>query len=156
MPFVEMMITMMKIMNGMMGGNKTSNYLSAMNSLPYSPMLAPMSVLNQGKSLGDFNQLNNMLPTHTNSIGNNINTENINGIWEALSGDVIAIYKNNKFIWSDGNSRNLAGQLIIKNNMLYAYIPAKNITLQFQFRQEAEKFIVRDKQARTYIFTRLH
>ena len=84
--------------------------------------------------------------------GNN----SINGIWQALSGDVIAIYRNNRFLWSDGGARNLAGHLAIKGNVLVAYIPAKKVTLYFQFYQEAGQFIVRDKNSRIYTFKKIH
>lgn len=80
----------------------------------------------------------------------------LNGIWQALSGDVIAIYKDNYFIWSDGSSRNLSGRLLIKGNILYAYIPASKTTLQFEFYFEPGQFIVRDKSTRIYTFKRLH
>lgn len=85
-------------------------------------------------------------------------TENnsINGIWQALSGDVIAIYRNNRFLWSDGGARNLAGHLAIKGNVLIAYIPAKKVTLYFQFYKEAGQFIVRDQNSRIYTFKKIH
>lgn len=81
---------------------------------------------------------------------------NINGIWQAISGDVIAIYNNNRFLWSDGGARNLAGYLAIKGNNMIAYIPAKKVTLLFQFYKEPGQFIVRDQNARVYTFKRIH
>ncbi len=84
------------------------------------------------------------------------NNNSMNGIWQSQNGNVIAIYNGNHFIWSDGNKRNLAGRLAIKNNILYAYIPASKTTLQFQFYREPDKFIVRDKNARVYTFKRIY
>ncbi len=84
------------------------------------------------------------------------NSNNMNGIWQSQTGNVIAIYNNNRFIWSDGNTRNIAGRLLVKNNILYAYIPAHKTTLQFQFYREPNKFIVKDRNARVYIFKRIH
>lgn len=194
-PFIEMMVTMMKFMNSMMGVGDDDNYFPGLNTFPYSPAFMPgMNNFNNG--LGGFNNLPmspagfNALPLNsmstaanswqdsfetgqdsgnTNSRSNNfwdpansaqktvsINHQSINGIWQALSGDVIAIYKNNRFIWSDGNARNLAGQLAIKGNYLIAYIPASKTTLKFQFFMEPGQFIVRDQSSRVYTFKRIH
>lgn len=196
MPFVEMMVTMMKIMNAMMGG---SNNFSGLNHLPYSPAFIPG--MGMGNGLGGFNNLPrspagfNALPLNNTAnllqdgfpAGQNANTFNnpgsmlghnfwrpdkygqtyaqtsvlgnntsLNGIWQALSGDVIAIYHNNRFIWTDGNARNLAGHLVIKGNTMAAYIPANNITLKFQFYREPGQFVVRDQTSRIYTFKRIH
>lgn len=191
-PFIEMMATMMKIMNDIMAGN---NSYSGFNALPYSPAFMPNSPYGMNNYLTGFNNLPMSPVSMANMPGSNWNnrlTENfepgqnanqmmnnfwdpqakgqpafvnrggpiaknsLNGIWQALSGDVIAIYKDNHFIWSDGLSRNLAGRLIIKGNILYAYIPASKTTLQFQFYREPGQFIVRDKSSRIYTFKRLH
>lgn len=192
MPFVEMMVTMMKIMNNIMGAN---NSYSGLNALPYSPAFMPNSPYGMNNYLTSFNNLpmspagmgslpvksmTNMLPGDFQTGENAKNTMNnfwdpstqeknafatnqppmtdnsLNGIWQALSGEVIAIYKNNYFIWSDGHSRNLAGRLTIQGNNMYAYIPASKITMQFQFYKEPGQFIVRDKTSRIYTFKRIH
>lgn len=191
-PFIDMMVTMMKIMNQMMGGGSNHNY-SGLNTLPYSPAFVPG--MGMGSGMGGFNSLP-MSPSGFNAFplnnmgnsanplqdgfpaGQNANTFNkpgnfwgpgnpgqppflnnsssLNGIWQALTGDVIAIYNNNRFIWTDGNARNLAGHLVIKGNKMVAFIPAKNITLKFQFYRERGQFIVRDQSARIYTFKRIH
>jgi len=192
-PFIEMMATMMKIMNDIMAGG--NNSYSGLNTLPYSPAFMPYSPYGMNNYLSGFNNLPmsptgmgnfpttnmaNMLPDDFQAGKNTSNTMNdfwdpnaqqknsftrskssttyndLNGIWQALSGDVIAIYRDSYFIWSDGLSRNLAGRLMIKGNNLYAYIPASKTTLQFQFYREAGQFIVRDKTSRVYTFKRLH
>jgi hypothetical protein len=80
----------------------------------------------------------------------------LNGIWQTLSGDVIAIYNDNHFLWSDGMARNIAGQLMIRGNTMIAYVPAKKITMKFQFYREKNQFIVRDQKLRVYTFKRIH
>ncbi len=84
------------------------------------------------------------------------NENSMNGIWQSQSGDVIAIYNDNRFLWSDGGAKNLAGQLAIEGNKMIAYIPAKKITLYFQFYREPGQFVVRDRKSRTYNFKRIH
>lgn len=192
MPFIAMMVAMLKSMNNIMGGGSSFN---GFNSLPYSPAFVPgMGV----PGLSGFNNLPmspsgfNSLPlssainpfqngfrtgqsasqsdTSTNQSSNNfwdpdathfdsikrIENNSLNGIWQTLSGDVIAIYNNNRFLWSDGGARNLAGQLAIKGNRMIAYIPAKKVTLYFQFYKEPGQFIVRDTNSRIYTFKRIH
>ena len=185
-PFIQMMIVMMDFMDKFMGGNKHyypgMNYWG---SNPYAMMPGstlsnyagyPMSPFNSGQNLLN----NNNFLTHglkPQSSSKNTNTNNsqaadsdydndndisqdtdysLNGIWQAMSGDVLAIYNNNRFIWSDGNNRHLAGQIIIRGNLFYAYIPAKNTTLKFEFYWEANQFVVRDQSARIYTFKRIH
>jgi len=144
--------------------------LNSFSNLPMSPAgfnQFPMN--NYSGALGDtfktgenqknanFWDINNnnsfQLPTPTAQVRIN---DGINGIWQSLSGDVMAIYKNNRFLWSDGKARNLAGYLMIKDNKMIAYIPAKKATLYFQFYKEAGQFIVRDTRARIYTFKRLY
>jgi hypothetical protein len=183
MPFIEMMVTMIKIMNRIMGG---SQYFPSM--MPYSPAFMPGVGMDNGLSnmpLGssDMNGLpinmntmnspwqNNNFQTGQNSnslYSNNLwgpenrqstvsfNNNTLNGIWQASTGEVFAIYKNNHFLWSDGNARNLAGRLAIKGNKMIAYIPANKTRLYFQFYKEANRFIVRDQSSQIYAFRRIH
>lgn len=200
MPFVEMMVAMMKAMNHVLGG---SNSFAGMNAFPYSPAFIP-GMANGMNGLGAFNNLpmspaginslaaystvspfldsfqtgQNTIPfnsdissSHPDHSSNNFwnpdsqatgsvkqtdNNKTLNGIWQTVSGDVIAVYNNNRFLWSDGRAKNIAGHLAFKGNNMIAYIPAKNITLYFQFYMEQNQFIVRDKNARIYTFKRIH
>jgi len=178
MPFIEMMATMMRAMNQVLGGN---NSFANPGALPYSPALSPSMGLMPG--LTNMNSLPmspagfNALPLNRHKMfstppANNANfwdltpatinssrivdNDSLNGIWQTLSGDVIAIYNNNHFIWSNGAQRNLAGQLVIRNNKLIAYVPSRKMTLYFQFYREPGQFIVRDKNARIYTFKRIY
>jgi hypothetical protein len=152
---------------GMPGSGFGNNPMNSFSSLPMSPGYTPISSFNS--PMNSFNSLysrqsgeNWWQPNKatkfnsTNKLLKANQKQSLNGIWQAFSGDIIAIYKDNYFIWSDGNERNLAGRLVIKGNKLYAYIPAKNTTLEFQFYSEPGQFIVRDKTSRIYTFKRLH
>ncbi len=107
-------------------------------------------------SFWDLNNNNSSVNNKQTGVYNNIQNNNMNGIWQSQTGNVMAIYNNNRFIWSDGNKRNIAGRLLIKNNILYAYVPAKKTTLQFQFYREPNKFIVKDNNSRVYTFTKIY
>jgi len=199
MPFIEMMVTMMRIMNQIMGGSQNFSHL---NSWPYSAAFMPgLGGMGMPGGMGGMNGFNslplNAMPL-ANSMGNStnpwqdsfqagqnagyfnenpadnfwdpddqatqsrqddyqlVNNTSLNGIWQALSGEVLAIYHNNRFMWSDGNSRNISGQLVIKGNTMIAYIPASKTTMSFQFYKTSGRFIVRDQSSRTYTFKRIH
>lgn len=80
----------------------------------------------------------------------------MNGIWQAISGDVMAIYNDHYFIWTDGNRRHLAGSIMIKGKQLIAYIPANKRYLSFQIYREDDKFAVRDQNGQIYLFKKIH
>ncbi len=199
MPFIEMMVTMMRIMNQIMGGSQN---FSGLNAWPYSAAFMPgMGGMPGGLGgmpggLGGMNGFNS-LPL-ANGMGNSINpwqdsfqagqnsgyinknpadnfwgpddqatqsrsdhyqlvnNTSLNGIWQALSGEVLAIYNNNRFMWSDGNYRSISGQLVIKGNAMIAYIPVSKTTMRFQFYKTSRQFIVRDQSSRVYTFKRIH
>ena len=194
MPFIEMMVAMMKVMNQMMGNN---NYVPGLGTLPYSPGMSmmplasglggmnnfPMSPVNSmplnsfmnsggqnnflsdkfqiGKNAQNFNNMNDFwnpqaFNKSSSGITNAYEKDSVNGIWQSLSGDVIAIYKNSYFMWTDGKSRRLSGRLFFKGNHLVAYFPVSKKKLHFQFYKEAGQFIVRDPTSRIYTFKRLH
>lgn len=185
MPFIEMMAAMMRVMNDILAGGNSFSGMNALPYSPaFFPMANGMSGLNPYSQLGTFNKLP-MSPAGFNTFQNNgfspnntapssgsgnfwdldaqnedsaITTDksDLNGIWQSLSGDVIAIYNNNRFLWSDGMAKNLAGQLVIKGNNMIAYVPAKKITLYFQFYMEPGQFVVRDRNSRIYTFKRIH
>jgi len=157
--------------NGLYGLNSFPMSPGNINNIPANTFLNDFTTGQNASNSnsGNFWDLNNSSTSSTNNNNRqypalnytqnykqNNNGSSMNGIWQSQNGNVIAIYNNNRFIWSDGNKRNLAGRLAIKNNILYAYIPASNITLQFQFYREPDKFIVRDKNARVYTFKRIY
>ncbi len=178
---IKMMSVMMELMSHMMLGGASNNSLPfspasamSMSSLPLSgmPMSGtsmaglPMSPVTQLGSLYGNNQINKNpwlnIPTSNllqqNQLSKQVQTQNdsINGIWQALSGDIIAIYFNSNFIWTDGKKRHLAGSLVVKGNQLSAFIPANNKVLNFQFYRQNNKFAVKDSSGQIHIFSRIH
>lgn len=165
---IKMMSLMMELMTHMMlGGSSNNNYPSfpvsplAMTGLPMSPINPMASVygsnpnINQGTNNNPWlNIPANTLPqTQANtSIANN----SMNGIWQALSGDIIAIYYNSKFIWTNEKERHLAGSMVIKDSQLTAYISSTKKVIQFKFYREGNKFAVKDNSGQIHIFTRIH
>ena len=151
--------------------------LGGFNNLPMSPADLPMNNMmnnssgnsfqdnfpigqnasNSASQITDFwNPNGNKTKTTVNKTAAADNTKSMNGIWQSLSGEVIAIYNNSHFIWSDGKTRNLAGRLLIRGNNMIAYFSTTQKKLYFQFYKEPGQFIVRDQNSRIYTFKRLH
>jgi len=173
MPMIKMMSLMMEIMSRMMLGGSSNNHYPSFPVSPLSMTGLPMSPVNPMTSMyggnNTFNPNFNNNPWLNSAANNfaqqNTNTTNtavmpinnsMNGIWQALSGDVIAIYYNSKFIWTNGKERHLAGSLVIKNDLLTAYIPSNSKVIKFTFYREGNKFAVKDSSGQIHIFTRIH
>ncbi|MFK5894708.1 MAG: hypothetical protein QM504_15925 [Pseudomonadota bacterium] len=182
MPMIKMMSLMMEMMGRMMMGGGSNNF----SSFPLSPSMGapamggfPMSPINPMSSLYGSNIASNAANPWLNRSSNTFTQQNpnlvqssvfaqtspfnnakkddsMNGIWQALSGDVIAIYYNSNFIWTNGKDKHLAGSLIIKGSQLSAYIATKNKVINFQFYRENNKFAVKDGTGQIHIFTRIH
>jgi len=135
----------MEIMSHMMlGGSSNKNYPAfpmaspmAMSSLPMSPINSVASLYGNNQNFSSPGQYNPWQNKSVNGLSNNnllqqqnnlANTttmpvnNSMNGIWQALSGDIIAVYYNSKFIWTNEKERHLAGRLVIKGTQLSAYI----------------------------------
>jgi hypothetical protein len=80
----------------------------------------------------------------------------MNGIWQALSGDILAVYHNSNFMWTDGKKRHLVGTMLVKGNQLSAFMPVQNKVINFQFYREKNKFAVKDSSGQIHVFTRIH
>ena len=168
-----MMSLMMEMMGRMMlGGGSSSTPMTGFPMSPINPMTSLYSNPMASNSTNPwmnvptnaFAQQNSLTPgissqnsAFPQSAFNNSQKDNsMNGIWQALSGDVIAIYHNTNFIWTNGKERHLAGSLIIKGSQLSAYIPVKNKVINFQFYRQNNKFAVKDSNGHIHIFTRIH
>jgi hypothetical protein len=181
MPMIKMMSVMMELMSHMMlGGSSNNNYpvypispVSGMTAFPMSPANPLASVygnntainsainsnpwLNAAATENSFSAKNvQQQNTNTNTNTTQSSNNTMNGIWQALSGDVIAIYYNSKFIWTNGKERHLAGSLVIKDSQLTAYISSNKKVIKFKFYREGNKFAVKDNSGQIYIFTRIH
>ena len=58
---------------------------------------------------------------------------NLNGLWVAQSGEMLGI-KNNRYLWSDGDSRYLTGQLKIQNEYLVANVDGHEKLMRFKYK----------------------
>jgi hypothetical protein len=153
-----------------LGGSSNNNYPAfpiaspmAMTGFPMSPVNPLASLYGNNPNFSSTNQNNPWQNKSTNLTKNNFANattmpvnNSMNGIWQALSGDIIAIYYNSKFIWTNGKERHLAGSLVIKESQLTAYISSTKKVIQFTFYRQGNKFAVKDKSGQIHIFTRIH
>ena len=58
---------------------------------------------------------------------------NINGLWVAESGEMLGV-KNKRYLWSDGQSRYLTGQIKIQNEYLVASVDDSNKIMRFKYK----------------------
>lgn len=144
-------------MNNMMSNNSSNKYGNVpLNSFQDNFPIG-QNASNIGSPMADFwNPNDSSIKTTLNKSSTAGTINSMNGIWQALSGEVIAIYNNNHFIWSDGKKRNLTGRLLIRGNTMIAYFSSTQKKLYFQFYKEPGQFIVRDQNSRIYTFKRLH
>ncbi len=173
MPMIKMMSLMMEMMGRMMmGGGSPSMPMTGFPMSPVNPMTNlytnPIGTNSTNPWLNmptnAFTQQNSLIPAASSqnsafpqpAFNNPQKNNSMNGIWQALSGDIIAIYYNSNFIWTNGKKRHLAGSLIIKGSQLSAYIPSNNKVINFQFYRENNKFAVKDNNGQIHIFTRIH
>ena len=119
-------------------------YWMGFNSLNYAN--SPMNWMNLPTNMDQKNFL----------YQNNFLTQNLNGIWQAMSGDIMAIYNNNRFIWSDGKKRHLAGSFVITNQQMLVYINGQNQVVIFTFARQNNQFIVRDSKGTTHVFSKIY
>lgn len=58
---------------------------------------------------------------------------NLNGLWLAQDGEMLGI-RNKKYLWSDGNSRYLTGQLKVQNEYLLASVKGSEKIMRFKYK----------------------
>lgn len=58
---------------------------------------------------------------------------NLNGLWVSQSGEMLGI-NNQRYLWSDGNSRYLTGQIKIQNEYLTANVDDHEQILRFKYK----------------------
>lgn len=58
---------------------------------------------------------------------------NLDGLWVAKNGEMLGV-KNHRYLWSDGNSRYLTGQLKIQNEYLVANIDGHETLMRFKYK----------------------
>lgn len=58
---------------------------------------------------------------------------NMNGLWVAQDGEMLGI-KNQRYLWSDGESRYLTGQLKVQNEYLLASVDGSEKLMRFKYK----------------------
>lgn len=58
---------------------------------------------------------------------------NLNGLWVTQNGEMLGV-KNKRFLWSDGNSRYLSGQIIIQNEYLLARVDDSGKLMRYKYK----------------------
>ena len=58
---------------------------------------------------------------------------NLNGLWVAQDGEMLGI-KNKRYLWSDGDSRYLTGQLHVQNEYLLANVDGQEKLMRFKYK----------------------
>ncbi|RKZ58400.1 MAG: hypothetical protein DRQ44_14755 [Gammaproteobacteria bacterium] len=58
---------------------------------------------------------------------------NLNGLWVAQDGEMLGI-KNKRYLWSDGDSRYLTGQLKVQNEYLLANVDGHEKLMRFKYK----------------------
>lgn len=79
----------------------------------------------------------------------------INGLWITDSGEMLGI-KENRFLWSDGNSRYLTGNIRALGNTLVATVDGEEgAVMQYQYRLDNNRLITQDPAGLIRVFVRV-
>jgi hypothetical protein len=80
----------------------------------------------------------------------------MNGIWQGLGGDLIAIY-GNRFLWTDQYQRSLSGQMEIRGEYLWMRISGNNAVYVFRIQQTGDGgFTAASRSGQVMRFRRLY
>lgn len=58
---------------------------------------------------------------------------NLNGLWVAQNGEMLGV-KNKRYLWSDGKTRHLTGQLLIQNEYLLTSVDGHEKIMRFKYK----------------------
>lgn len=78
----------------------------------------------------------------------------LDGLWVTDSGEMLGI-KAQRFLWSDGNSRYLTGQIQASQDHLLARVDGKEMTMSFQYRVEQNRLMTQDQNGLIRVFNRI-
>jgi hypothetical protein len=168
MPFIEMMLNMMvamgmidKVPGGMSAYNgfysnpymgnpyQTQPYF---NNLPVRPVMPPGMLSGPPASLMNQSPAN-MACTSPPCI-NSFQRESLNGVWLSRQGEMLGI-KNRQFLWSDGYSRYLNGQIKI-NPQAFTLKTAANVPpVSYQYQLSNNRLQTRDTNGIVRQFVRM-
>jgi hypothetical protein len=77
----------------------------------------------------------------------------INGFWVAQDGEMLGI-KNNRYLWSDGGTRNLTGQLKLQNEYLLMKIDGYEKVKRFKYKLAGDHLLTMQPDGKIREFVR--
>ncbi len=79
---------------------------------------------------------------------------NLNGLWVAQDGEMLGI-KNNRYLWSDSNSRYLTGKIKIQNEYLLANVDGHDRLMRFKYKLAGNHLLTMQPDGKIREFTRM-
>ena len=79
---------------------------------------------------------------------------NLNGLWVSQSGEMLGV-KNDRYLWSDGHSRYLAGQIKIQNEYLLANVDDHDQLMRFKYKLAGNHLLTMQPDGTIREFTRM-
>ena len=79
---------------------------------------------------------------------------NLNGLWVSRNGEMLGI-KNHRFLWNDGRSRYLSGQIKIQNEYLLASADGHKQLLRFKYKLAGNHLLTMRPDGKIREFTRM-
>jgi len=172
MPFIEMMLNMMvamgmidKVPPGMSGYNsfyrnpymenpyQTPPYF---NRFPVRPDMASTMPprMQTGPPVSLMNQPQANMPCTNPSCINPFQAERLNGVWLSRQGEMLGI-KNRQFLWSDGYSRYLNGQIKVNPQAFTLKTTANVPPVSYQYQLNGNRLQTRDTNGIVRQFVRV-
>ena len=78
---------------------------------------------------------------------------NLNGLWVAQDGEMLGI-KNRRYLWSDGDSRYLTGQLKVQNEYLLANVDGHEKLMRFKYKLSGNHLLTMQPDGKIREFVR--
>ncbi len=78
----------------------------------------------------------------------------LNGAWVTRSGEMLGI-KSPRFLWSDGKSRYLTGNIKVLPNTLVASVDGSGRVMRFSYRLENGRLLTQDTSGKMRVFRRM-
>ena len=79
---------------------------------------------------------------------------NLNGLWVAQDGEMLGI-KNNRYLWSDSNSRYLTGKIKIQNEYLLANVDGHDRLMRFKYKLAGNRLLTMQPDGKIREFVRM-
>ncbi len=79
---------------------------------------------------------------------------NLDGLWVAQDGEMLGI-RNNRYLWSDSNSRYLTGKIKIQNEYLLANVDGYDKLMRFKYKLAGDHLLTMQPDGQIREFTRM-